>query len=183
MNRALIIVDIQNDYFPGGKMELIGMEEAAKNAGYALELFRAKKLPIFHIRHLSSRAGATFFIPETNGAEIHESVSPKNGEYLIQKNFPNSFRETSLKDQLQSLNVQEVIICGAMTHMCIDTTVRAVFDMGLGCVVVSDACATKDLEYDGIIIEAQQVQAAFMAALSGPFAQIIKVKGLESHLV
>lgn len=183
MNRALIIVDIQNDYFPGGKMELIGMEEAAKNAGYALELFRAKKLPIFHIRHLSSRAGATFFIPETNGAEIHESVSPKNGEYLIQKNFPNSFRETSLKDQLQSLNVQEVIICGAMTHMCIDTTVRAAFDMGLGCVVVSDACATKDLEYDGIIIEAQQVQAAFMAALSGPFAQIIKVKGLESHLV
>lgn len=183
MNRALIIVDIQNDYFPGGKMELIGMEEAAKNAGYALELFRAKKLPIFHIRHLSNRAGATFFIPETNGAEIHESVSPKNGEYLIQKNFPNSFRETSLKDQLQSLNVQEVIICGAMTHMCIDTTVRAAFDMGLGCVVVSDACATKDLEYDGIIIEAQQVQAAFMAALSGPFAQIIKVKGLENHLV
>jgi nicotinamidase-related amidase len=183
MKRALIIVDIQNDYFPGGKLELVGIEEAAKNAGYALELFRAKKLPIFHIRHLSNREGATFFIPETKGAEIHESVSPKNGEYLIQKNFPNSFRDTSLKDQLQGLNVQEVVICGAMTHMCIDTTVRAAFDLGLACVVVSDACATKNLEYDGMIIEAPQVQAAFMAALSSPFAQIIKANELESLLV
>jgi nicotinamidase-related amidase len=88
-----------------------------------------------------------------------------------------------LKDQLQGLNVQEVVICGAMTHMCIDTTVRAAFDLGFGCVVVSDACATKNLEYDGAIIEAPQVQAAFMAALSSPFAQIVKVNELESHLV
>lgn len=182
MNRALIIVDMQNDYFPGGKMELVGIEEAAKNAGYALKLFRAKKIPIFHIRHLSNRAGATFFIPETTGAEIHETLSPKNGEYLIQKNYPNSFRGTSLKEQLQGLNVQEVIICGAMTHMCIDTTVRAAFDLGLQCILVSDACATKNLEYDSVTIEAPQVQAAFMAALSSPFAQIIKVSGLENHL-
>ncbi|MGB3222737.1 MAG: cysteine hydrolase family protein [Desulforhopalus sp.] len=182
MNRALIIVDIQNDYFPGGKIELVGIEEAAKNAQLALKLFRAKKLPIFHIRHLSNKDG-NFFIPETHGAEIHESVSPQNGEYLIQKNFPNSFRGTSLKDQLQGLDVQEVVICGAMTHMCIDTTVRAAFDMGLGCVVVSNACATKNLEYDGIIIEAPQVQATFMAALSSPFAQIMKVNELESRLV
>lgn len=183
MKRALIMVDIQNDYFPGGKMELVGIAEAAKNAGYALELFRAKKIPIFHIRHLSAREGATFFIPETHGAEIHESVRPKDGEYLIQKNFPNSFRGTSLKEQLQGLNVQEVTICGAMTHMCIDTTVRAAFDLGLQCILVSDACATKNLEYDGVTIEAAQVQTAFMAALSSPFAQIIKVSELESRLV
>jgi nicotinamidase-related amidase len=183
MNRVLIIVDMQNDYFPGGKMELVGIEEAAKNTRYALELFRAKKISIVHIRHLSNRAGATFFIPETNGAEIHETLSPKNGEYLIQKKFPNSFRDTSLKEQLQSLNVQEVIICGAMTHMCIDTTVRAAFDLGFHCVLVSDACATKNLEYDGVTIEAPQVQAAFMAALSSPFAEIIKVSGLENYLV
>jgi len=121
MKRALIIVDIQNDYFPGGKMELVGIENAANNARHALELFRAKNLPIFHIQHLSNRAGATFFLPETDGVEIHECVTPQMGEYIIKKHFPNSFRETSLKEQLQRLNVEEIIICGAMTSVSIPT--------------------------------------------------------------
>jgi nicotinamidase-related amidase len=183
MKRALIIVDLQNDYFPGGKMELVGIEEAANNAQHALELFRAKNLPIFHIQHLSNRADATFFLPETDGVEIHESVIPQGREYIIQKHFPNSFRDTSLKEQLQSLNVEEVIICGAMTHMCIDTTVRAAFDLGFRCLVVADACATKNMEYGGVAIEASQVHAAFMAALSSPFAQVIEINNLESRLV
>lgn len=183
MKQALIIVDMQNDYFPGGKMELVGIEDAAKNAQRALGLFRAKKLPIFHIQHLSNRAGATFFLSETDGVEIHESVTPKSGEYIIQKHSPNSFRDTSLNDQLQNLNVGEVIICGAMTHMCIDTTVRAAFDLGFRCVVVSDACATRNLQFGGVAIEAPQVQAAFMAALSSPFAQVIEAAKLESQLI
>ncbi len=182
MKQALIIVDLQNDYFSGGKMVLEGIEEAAENARRALELFRDKNLPIFHIQHLSNGTGATFFLPETDGAEIHESVTPKSGENIIQKNFPNSFRETSLEDQLQNMNVGEVIICGAMTHMCIDTTVRAAFDLGFRCIVVSDACATRNMEFDGVSIEALKVNAAFMSALSSAFAQIIKVNELESKL-
>jgi nicotinamidase-related amidase len=182
MTPALIIVDLQNDYFPDGKMALVGMEEAAPKAHHALELFRARNLPIFHIQHISNRAGATFFLPETRGVEIHERVAPQIGEPIIQKHFPNSFRETSLYEQLQRLNVEEVVICGAMTHMCIDTTVRAAFDLGYRCLVVSDACATRNLEFDGVAIGAPQVQAAFMAALASAFAQVIRVNGLESHL-
>ena len=182
MKPALIIVDIQNDYFPGGRMALMGIENAAQNARYALELFRARDLPIFHIQHVSNREGATFFLPETEGVEIHESVIPKNGEHIIQKHFPNSFRDTSLNEQLQDLDVDDVIICGAMTHMCIDTTVRAAFDLGFHCLVVSDACATKNMEYDGVTIKAPQVHASFMAALSGLFAEVIKADELESHL-
>ena len=183
MKQALIIVDMQNDYFPGGKMELAGIEEAAKNARHALELFRARNLPIFHIQHLSDRAGATFFLPNTDGVEIQEDVSPRKDEYLIQKHFPNSFRDTSLNGQLRNLDVEKVVICGAMTHMCIDSTVRAASDLGFRCLVVSDACATRNLEFDGITIEAAQVHAAFMAALSSPFAQIIEVNKLESLLI
>jgi nicotinamidase-related amidase len=182
MTPALIIVDLQNDYFPDGKMALVGMEEAAKKAHHALELFRARNLPIFHIQHISNRAGATFFLPETRGVEIHERVAPQIDEPIIQKHFPNSFRKTSLYEQLQRLNVEEVVICGAMTHMCIDTTVRAAFDLGYRCLVVSDACATRDLEFDGVAIGAPEVQAAFMAALASAFAQVIRVNGLESHL-
>jgi nicotinamidase-related amidase len=183
MKQALILVDIQNDYFTGGKMELVGMEAAAKNAKRVLDLFRAKDMPIFHIQHVSNRPGATFFLPETDGVEIHESVLPKSSEPVVQKHFPNCFRDTSLQSQLENLNVGEVIICGAMTHMCIDTTVRAAFDLGFRCVVVSDACATRSLEFGGVTIEAAQVHAAFMAALCVPFANIVDVNTLENQLV
>jgi len=88
-----------------------------------------------------------------------------------------------LNDQLQTLNVGEVIICGAMTHVCIDTTVRAAFDLGYRCLVVSDACATRNLQFGGIAIEAPQVHAAFMAALSSFFAQVVETNNLESRLV
>jgi nicotinamidase-related amidase len=183
MKRALIIIDIQNDYFPGGRMELIDMEKAANNAQQALKLFRTRKLPIFHIQHVSIRPDATFFLPETNGVEIHQSLAPKNGEFIIEKHFPNAFRNTSLNERLQGLNVEEIVICGAMSHMCIDSTVRAAFDLGFRCLLISDACATKNMKHGEIAVDALHVHAAFMAALSGLFAEIINVIELENCLV
>src|SRR5688572_6889389 len=95
---ALVVIDIQNDYFPGGSMELEGAEAAGGKAGMAIKSFRDRKLPVVHIRHLSVRPGATFFLPGTRGAEIHASVQPAAGEAVIEKNFPNSFRSTSLRE-------------------------------------------------------------------------------------
>jgi nicotinamidase-related amidase len=175
---ALLIVDIQNDYFAGGKMELDGMEAAATNAQRVLKYFRAKKKPVFHIQHIANRPGAAFFLPDTVGAEIHHTVTPETGEPVIQKHFPNSFRDTSLQAQLNALGIEQLTICGAMSHMCIDTTVRAAFDLGFGCRVVSDACATRKMEFGGVAVEAYQVQAAFMAALAVPFAQIVETEGI-----
>ena len=175
---ALLIVDIQNDYFPGGNMELDSMEAAAKNAQRVLEFFRTENKPVFHIRHLSSSPGATFFLPATFGAEIHHSVTPKNNEPVIEKHYPNCFRETSLQEQLNESGLEKITICGAMSHMCIDTTVRAAFDLGFDCRVVSDACATRKMEFGGIKVKAYQVHAAFMAALSVPFAEIVETNSL-----
>lgn len=183
MNQALVIIDIQNDYFTGGKMELNNMENASINAQHVLHLFRSYSLPVFHIQHLSIRPGATFFIPNTIGVEIHKSVAPKKNEPVIRKHFPNSFRNTVLLDQLRLQNIDELTFCGAMSHMCVDTTVRAAFDLGFRCNVISDACATKDIDFEGITIEASQVHAAFMSALSSPFAQIIDTKKLETQLL
>ena len=76
MKQALLLIDIQNDYFPGGAMELSGSLPAGMQAGKLLRLFRDKSLPIIHIQHLSTREGATFFVPNTGGVEIHETVAP-----------------------------------------------------------------------------------------------------------
>jgi nicotinamidase-related amidase len=182
MKQALLLIDIQNDYFPLGKMELAGMETTAENAQHVLELFRRKNLPIFHIQHMANREGATFFLPGTEGAKIHTGVKPHKGEPVVQKHFPSAFRETTLLEQLRSLNVNELVICGAMTHMCIDTTVRAAFDLGFSCLLLSDCCATKKLEYDGVVVDAVQVQTSFMAALTGVFARVIQKDTLEDYL-
>lgn len=182
MKRALLVIDMQNDYFPGGRMELVGIENASKTAAQLLAMFRTRKLPIFHIQHLSMNPGATFFLPDTEGAKIHATVAPQDGESVIAKNFPNSFRKTTLLEELQSGGVDELVVCGAMSHMCIDTTVRAGFDLGLSCIVVADGCATKDLSYNGRIIEAAQVHGAYMASLEAVFAKVTELSGVEAIL-
>ena len=130
MSKALIIVDVQNDYFKGGNMELVSMDTAADNCRQLLEEFRKYNFPIFHIQHLATGEGATFFIPNTKGCEIHDSVRPIENEVVLTKNYPNSFRETGLDKILREAKISTIVVCGAMSHMCIDSTVRAGFDLG-----------------------------------------------------
>jgi nicotinamidase-related amidase len=179
---GLVLVDIQNDYFPGGSMELVGMDAAADMASTVLEQFRQRKNPVYHIQHISTRPGATFFVPGTEGMKTHASVASVEDEAVIQKNFPNSFRDTSLLETLRADSIEHLVICGAMSHMCIDATTRAAFDLGFSCTVVSDACATRDLQFQGEPVSAKNVHAAFMAALAVPYASVVTAKELAKEL-
>lgn len=173
MRVGLVLIDLQNDYFPGGKMELVGMDSAARNAANILHLFRNRQLPVFHIKHISTRPGASFFLPGTVGVNIHKSVAPLDGEPIIEKQYPNGFRETLLLDLLKKYKIDNVVICGAMSHMCIDATARAAYDYGYKCTVIEDSCAARDLRFKGEIIKADKVHAAFMSALSVPYANVL----------
>lgn len=173
MKETLLLIDIQNDYFQGGKMELVGIEEATKKAAQILQSFRNSEKPIFFIKHLSTRPDATFFIPGTSGTEIHDSISPSSGEKVVEKHFPNSFFQTELLSLLREKDVTHLVICGAMSHMCIDTTVRAAKEFGFTCTLIADACATRDLAFKNEILPARIVNSAFMAALDGMFATIL----------
>ncbi len=173
MKKGLVLVDIQNDYFPGGRMELIGMEAAGSNSVALLNFFRKNGWPTFHIQHISINPGATFFLPDTPGAEIHDSVKPRSNDVLIQKNYPNSFRETDLHESIKKTGVQQLVICGAMSHMCIDATTRAAADLGFYCTVIHDGCATINLEFSGKTIPAEEVHGSFMAALGAAYAKVI----------
>ncbi|MGD0971076.1 MAG: cysteine hydrolase family protein [Desulfobaccales bacterium] len=176
MKKALLLVDIQNDYFPGGRMELVGMEEAASQTQALLAAFRRRQWPTYHIQHVSIRKGATFFLPDTPGVQIHASIAPREGETVINKHFPNSFRDTGLKKRLDAAEVGELVICGAMSHMCIDASTRAAVDHGFSCVVIHDACAIRDLVFAETLIPARQVHGAFMAALASFYAGVISLE-------
>jgi nicotinamidase-related amidase len=170
---ALLIIDIQNDYFPGGAMQLEGADAAGAKAGQALKSCRERKLPIFHVRHLSTRPGSTFFLPGTRGAEIHGSVLPQGNEAIIEKNFPNSFRATGLKDALEKRGIKNLVIAGMMTHMCVDASVRHAADLGYKITLLGDACATRAQKISGETVPARHVHLAFLAALNGFYAKVI----------
>ena len=176
MKPGLIIVDIQNDYFPGGRMELVGIDRASANARTLLSAFRDKRWPTVHIQHVSLTPDAPFFSSGTEGVKIHESVAPAAGEIVIEKHFPNSFRESPLLEQIRKAEVDSLVICGAMSHMCIDATTRHAGDLGFECTVIHDACATRDVEFEGTTVRAADVHASFMSALGWGYARLTSTR-------
>lgn len=180
--QALLIIDIQNDYFPGGAMEVEGAGKAADNAAHLLARFRALGRPVVHVQHISLRPGATFLLPETPGADIHAGVAPRAGETVLQKSFPNAFRQTALLATLQQLEIGKLLVAGMMTHMCIDTTVRAAYDAGFHVTLAHDACATRKLGFSGRDVAATDVHSAFMAALGAVFCKTLATEEVLSTL-
>jgi len=171
--KALIIIDLQKDYFPGGKWELDEIGKASENAARLIKSFRAKNDLVIHVRHEFVSDSSPFFNPGSVGAAIHDKVKPIPGELVVLKNQVNSFQETNLKEILTQNNVQDLVICGAMSHMCVDATTRAATDLKYECTLIHDACATRDLEFNGIVVPSRQVHAAHMAALSFAYANLV----------
>lgn len=171
--RVLLIVDMQNDYFPDGRWPLEGIEAAAAAAERLLAAFRDAGEPVVHVRHESTREPAPFFAAGTPGAEIHAALAPQGGEAVVVKNHPNSFRGTGLDEILRALMAKEIVVAGAMSHMCIDATVRAAADLGWPVTVAHDACATRALIFEGQEVPAAQVHATIMAALAFGYARVV----------
>jgi nicotinamidase-related amidase len=171
--RALIVVDIQNDYFAGGRCPLVGIDAATDNAARAIAAARDAGDLVVHIRHEFRTAEAPFFAPGSEGARIHPKAQSQDSETVIVKHFPNAFRDTGLKALLDESGIEEVTIVGAMSHMCVDAATRAACDFGYKVTVVHDACATRDLTFNEVTVPAAQVHAAFMAALASSYAKVI----------
>ena len=171
--QALIVVDIQNDYFPQGKWPLVGADAAADNAARLIQAFRDAGESVVHIRHEFTSEEAPFFTPNSEGAKLHPKVLNQADEPVVLKHFVNSFRETELKSILDEQGVKELVIVGSMSHMCVDGITRAAADFGYSVTVIHDACATRDLEFNGVAVPAAQVHAAFMAALAFAYASVV----------
>ncbi|MCT1926799.1 cysteine hydrolase family protein [Staphylococcus pasteuri] len=169
--QALIIIDIQNDYFEGGKNPLINPEAATDKAVQLKDAFKEQQLPVIYIQHIDHTEGAPLFEAGTNGIEIHEKFNVQSDDIIIEKQYPNSFLGTTLQDTLKEQGVEQLVITGMMTHMCIDSTTRAAAELGYQPILVEDTTATCDLEYNGETVDAKNVQTAYISALSN-FASV-----------
>lgn len=159
---ALLIIDIQDFYFPGGAMPLYRPEEASRNAARILEKFRTEGRLVIHVGHnAKSKMG------------FHASVAPINGEKVFYKDEVNAFNGTELLSYLKEQKVQRLVIMGMQTHMCVEAAVRAAYDLGFECILVGDACATRNLEYRNREIGAEDVHDATLSALDRAYSSVV----------
>lgn len=175
MKQALIIIDVQNDYFKNGKMELSHPKKALEKINRLEEKFIELKLPIIYIQHINYRENASFFSHNTSGVKLHEKLKVNENSIVIEKQFPNSFKDTMLLGTLQSLNVEQVVITGMMTHMCVDSTTRAASELNYNPILISDATSTRSLNIFGEKVSAKYVQLSFLASLKN-FARVETIK-------
>jgi nicotinamidase-related amidase len=161
-NSALLLIDIQDFYFPGGRLQLENADNAGMNAGLVLDQFRKEGLPVYHVRHN--------FEP---GGNIHQYVKPEAGEKVISKDQVNAFLDTDLLETLRTDSIRLLVVCGMQTHMCVEAAVRAAHDFGFECLLVRDACATRALQYDEHIIPAKNVHYSTIQTLQDSYARVV----------
>jgi nicotinamidase-related amidase len=159
---ALLIVDFQDFYFPGGAVPLVGPEAAAANAARVLAAVRAAGRPVVHVRHDVEPGGG-----------IHASVTPIAGEKVFTKTEVSCFNGTRLLAYLEEIGIKRLVIVGMQTHMCLEAATRAASDLGFECIVVGDACATRDLKFGDTTVTAADVQASTLATLDGNYAKVM----------
>jgi nicotinamidase-related amidase len=159
---ALILIDIQEFYFPEGAVPLVNPEPAAENAARILGSFREKSQLVIHIKHAFGKGG-----------DIHPLVAANEGEKIITKNEVNAFLGTDLLAYLRENGITKLVLAGMQTHMCLEAATRAAHDFGFDCTVIADACATRDLKYGDTIIPAAQVHAATLATLNRTYATVL----------
>jgi nicotinamidase-related amidase len=166
--KALLLIDIQDFYFPGGKSALVEPEKAAVNAAKLLEYFRNKKMLVIHVRHNAEPGG-----------KINDIVKPLPGEKIFSKSTVNCFTGTDLLSFLKTNKTDTLVICGMQTHMCVEAATRAAADLGFKCILVHDACATRDLTFGNKVIKAEDVHYSVLATLKS----YAKVESAEEFLI
>ena len=177
---ALLVIDLQNEYLPTGKLPLVNIEQAAANAVKVIAKARQLGTQVIHVQHIAD-AESPIFEPSSNSIEFQDTVKPQEDEAVIIKNHINAFLNTNLKEILDSNQVTELVVIGAMSHMCVDAAVRAASDFGYKVKVIHDACATLDLEFNGVKVPAGHVHATLMAAFEFAYAQVISTEDYVSE--
>ncbi|MCL1063253.1 cysteine hydrolase [Shewanella benthica] len=169
---ALVLVDLQNDYFPGGRFELEGTGDASNIAKTMLTHFRAKHLPVIHIQHIFEDDNAPFFAPKTTGIEIESRVAPIEGEPVIVKHQIDSFINTALEQTLVELGIDKLVIVGAMAQACVQTICRSAVNKGYTCEVIENGIAAPALEYGKHSFSGAEIVAANLLSLTFGGAQM-----------
>jgi nicotinamidase-related amidase len=136
-----------------------------------LQRARSAGIPIIHVKH-DGGEGSPYDIRAEIG-QIVDQVAPKGDETVIVKQFPNSFVQTELDDQLKATSARNLLLAGFMTHMCVNSTARGAFNLGYASTVVASATATRSLPSPAGIVASEALQTASLAAIADLFGIVV----------
>jgi nicotinamidase-related amidase len=180
---ALIVVDVQrafDEWEAAGKRR--NNPEALARIVELLAAFRAGRTPIFHIRHASMRPNSSF-APGATGYPVKDEAREIEGEVVIVKRVNSAFIGTDLEARLRAAGITTLVICGATTNHCVETTTRMAGNLGFDARLVRDATWTFDrVGPDGDAHSAEDIHAMTLANLNGEFARIVSAADVIAGL-
>ncbi|OBS27837.1 hypothetical protein FPOA_01780 [Fusarium poae] len=165
---VLIIIDAQNEYAEG-KLQVANVAESRKAIAALLEKYRAANGSIVHVVHATPE-GAPVFTPGTNLAQEFDELKPKDGEAIIQKNYPGSFAKTDLQEVLDKTGKKKVVLTGYMAHVCVSTTARQAAERGFDVLIPEDAVGDRNIPG----VDADQLVKVALSEIGDAFGTIIK---------
>jgi nicotinamidase-related amidase len=171
---ALIVVDVQrafDEWEAAGKRR--NNPDAVARIVDLLAAFRQRRAPIFHIRHQGTRPTSSFR-PEGTGYPVKDEARERDGEPVIVKRVNSAFIGTDLESRLRAAGIRTLVICGATTNHCVETTTRMAGNLGFDACLVRDATWTFDrIGPDGDTHAAEAIHAMTLSNLNGEFARIV----------
>lgn len=181
MQRALLAIDVQNEYFDGG-LPATHPAGSLENILTAMDAAQAGDIPVVLIQHQASQPDAPYFAPQSHGWELLPEIADRPRDHLIHKTLPGSFTHTDLEPWLREREVDAVTICGYMTHMCCDATARQAFHRGFAVEFLCDATGTLALDNQGGKVTAEELHRAVLAAQAARFSQVVTTSAWRDML-
>jgi nicotinamidase-related amidase len=172
MNDALLVIDVQNEYFTGS-MPVTYPQGSLENILKAMDQAHAESVPVVVIQHTNQALGAVTFRKGTDNWELHNEIKQRHSDILIGKNLPGSFTGTSLGSWLKERDISKVTIAGYMTQMCCDTTARQAFHRGFAVNFLSDATGTLSVTNTAGTISAIDLHRAILITQQMRFSRVL----------
>ncbi|MDA8340166.1 MAG: cysteine hydrolase family protein [Nitrospiraceae bacterium] len=173
MKKALLIIDVQNEYFTG-KLPVSYPSGSLENILKAMDAASEKGIPVIVIQHTAKAADSPVFRRGTSEWELHPEIAKRPRDILIGKNLPGSFTDTILESWLREKNVDTIVISGYMTQMCCDTTARQAFHLGFNVEFFSDATGTLSFTNNAGSVTAEELHRAILVTQAMRFSKVIK---------
>jgi len=172
MKRALLVIDVQNEYFTG-KLPVSYPENSFQNILKVIDFSNQKDIPVILIQHAKIDKDAVTFKKGTHEFEIHDEVLKRNYNKIIEKNLPGSFTGTELKSWIKENGIETVTICGYMTQMCCDTTARQAMQLGFNVEFLSDATGTLGISNYAGEISDEELHKAILVTQAMIFSKVL----------
>jgi nicotinamidase-related amidase len=172
MKRALLVIDVQNEYFTG-KLPVTYPPGSLENIVRAMEHARQNRIPVVVIQHTSPQKDAAVFRKGTKEWDLHPKIASQVYDHLIEKNLPGSFTGTDLESWLKEKKIDTIVITGYMTQICCDTTARQAVHMGLAVEFLSDATGTLPVSNKAGSVTAEELHRAILVTQAMMFSKVM----------